>query len=564
MIMNVIYKLNKILLVLCFQFFLGCNNNEKKDDNTLSQIETVAPLESKISNQVQSDYPEVWNVFYGGSDHAAEESARDILPIENDGCIIVAWVAKNIKKVDEVSENRGEHLIRFDKDGNIVWDILLPSDINFHRRGISMYKDELLLLGYNYSTDSNFIVTFNIESGELQNRNKILGKKGDFLYVTKQNRIYIVGKTPAPFIYEINYDGIMKSEINFEKTYNSEILSLTEDNNGNLYFTGTGSITNSEGIWLGSITDNCVLLWNKTHIFSKNSDNDKGNSILFTTDNKLIIVGYNNSNDNSLYSSEDKNLIVAKFDLNGNLEKKNLFEGHMYNMRKGIVEVEGEYYFISRIDSKVGNTRLCLKHLSNSISEKRSFVFDYHNARPTALCKSSSGNYLFTVGSEMGFPAPGPGYYDIVLNKINHSGINTENNIVYNVDLINDNSPNNSNFVDLDNLEQVNKFLKLYRFDDNEILSGRNENYTFNLSFNPKDSYNGYVVFTSTIIKSNGLSQTLTQKIYDYTISQNRSGGYLYFETKLGYEALYLMDDGTIVMDDKSRNEKYYFKHSAD
>lgn len=103
------------------------------------------------------------------------------------------------------------------------------------------------------------------------------------------------------------------------------------------------------------------------------------------------------------------------------------------------------------------------------------------------------------------------------------------------------------------NGESYVDFLKRNRFDC-YIKQG----YSSTLIFYPTNEVQGVVNFTMFSIKSNGSWEVVTNQEYPYRADNTKEKGKLYFISSMQGE-IYIQNDGSLIMNDVSRKEKYYF-----
>jgi hypothetical protein len=81
------------------------------------------------------------------------------------------------------------------------------------------------------------------------------------------------------------------------------------------------------------------------------------------------------------------------------------------------------------------------------------------------------------------------------------------------------------------------------------------------MSFNKiNDEGKGKVTFTMLQLKKTGGFDIVSSRTYTYTIDKTKSKDRLYFNTNMQGE-IYLENDGTLIMNDVSRNERYIFDY---
>ena len=111
--------------------------------------------------------------------------------------------------------------------------------------------------------------------------------------------------------------------------------------------------------------------------------------------------------------------------------------------------------------------------------------------------------------------------------------------------------------LDFNNNQQLASFLKIYDF-----RCSIGNGYTTVLSFsgNNDDVNSGKVQFTMLRLKGMGFD-IVSERLYTYTIDKTKSQNRIYFNTNMQGE-IYLENDGTLIMNDVSRNERYIYRYS--
>ena len=111
--------------------------------------------------------------------------------------------------------------------------------------------------------------------------------------------------------------------------------------------------------------------------------------------------------------------------------------------------------------------------------------------------------------------------------------------------------------MDFNNNQQLADFLKIYDF-----RCSIGNGYSTVLSFLPNngDVNSGRVQFTMLRIKGMGFD-IVSEQIYGYTIDKTKTQNRIYFNTNMKGE-IYLENDGTLIMNDISKNERYIYRYS--
>ncbi len=147
--------------------------------------------------------------------------------------------------------------------------------------------------------------------------------------------------------------------------------SIVKDHSGNIVCTGYTSSLNDKG---GGSWDIFVLKLDSIgNILWKNviggSESEEGSSITVTTDNDYILTGYTYSNDGDFKNEKDssKNIVLLKFDKEGQLKWKKILGGNGKDCGISVIStVKGNIYLLVTTDSEDGDFSKNKKEFGNT------------------------------------------------------------------------------------------------------------------------------------------------------------------------------------------------------
>ena len=294
----------------------------------------------------------------------------------SDGYIVVG--SGEFSEKEQEDEGREAFIIKYSKDGEILWEkfysvltntrfnkVIQTQDGNFIAIGQSIYAN--MELG-NHTTGGGIIVKYDQEGNEIWHNNHGGTKSGNFNGIVEvDGNFYVVGKDASDSGNIVKYDanGIYQWHKNYSYTDGLGLSDIVYQNNG-LYVVGSKKIL-PEGITDDDNRDtnntDAVLIKYDLEgniIFEKTfggSNFERYNDIFYYRD-KLYAVGHTTSEDAGLKTDTKKEYmtgIIIRYDLEGNIEKKDALGGsHDDNLTE--IYTDGvSIYIAGYSNSKNGN-----------------------------------------------------------------------------------------------------------------------------------------------------------------------------------------------------------------
>lgn len=548
------------IVFLIFLLITACKNNNSENSSesqqeSLLNSEQVSESERDkfIRDSIQNALKNTWSISYGASKRSAILNFASTL---DKGCVFTSYADIEINDGLQIKEKRVYKIQKIDSLGNYEWgkiisdcwkgcftvvgknNYFLSNDKTFQ-----LYDDKgnlILEKANEFGFDIHFNQALETKNSELllvgeMNRKGVIIKLNKNLEIIQQ---HIFGDRPVQnsvFDYD---DGGGFSEI-------SKILSITQSSTG-YYFTGQ----KSQKLWIGKINTNLEVIWEKNdYNFEQNGNRPEfGNTILVSKLGGLIVSS------KYLNSRTDLNSLVLKIDEEGKVIWEKKFKGQISENDKSLMLHNDEIYL----------TTFASKENSSSSLYSRLFRLKQNGDLVKESTINYNGNEILADkiidNNENTFLVLGRNYNETdnnmnrsIILKCNSNGEVGENFYDYSED-----EDGNSLIINLDfhNRDQLSKFLKIYNFH----CSTKN-GYTAIMSFNTgNDVDNGKVTFTMLKIKNTGGFDIVTTRTYGYTIDESKSKARLYFNTNMQGE-IYLENDGTLIMNDVSRNERYIFDY---
>ena len=557
---------NFMIVILCCAILSSCNNKTESQTNEVANQDSLNAISQErtnfVSDSIKASMNNTWTIYYSSLENIG--SIQNIEPTDDNGCAFTTIADVEINDGMQISKKRIFKLYKVDSLGNLEW-VKKISDRDWptltvtkkHNYFIATEKklqlyDNLGNLKIEKDISSNKIFDY-LNKAYCFNENEIIlvGKReerGVVIKLDMQLNIianHIFGNEPERKYYS---DG--SSEI-IGSPEHSQIYSITKANDGTYYFTGK----KEDLLWIGKTDDNLELIWEKNNYnFEKNGNRPtKGNTILCEGENNIYVSSaYSNINSPSLLMcvSSDGNVLWNKtykgqiFESNVSLMKFNnsLFlitsdsdekyysSNNPFYSKLFKVNFQGELINQSNINVN-GNNVLAEKIVSNT---KNSFFVLARNDN-----KGKNKNKEFSGKS--------------LISKFNSNGKIGENTFDFSEEQANELTID----LDFNNNQQLANFLKIYDFRCS-IKNG----YITVLKFYPSndDANSGKVQFTMLRVKSMGFD-IVSDQSYGYTIDKTKSKNKIYFKTNMQGE-IYLENDGTLIMNDISRNERYIYRYS--
>ena len=265
----------------------------------------------------------------------------------SDGYIVVG--SGVFSEQEQLDEAREAFIIKYDKDGKIIWEKFyqVVTDTKFNK--VIETKDGYIVIGQsiyanmemgNHTTGGGIIVKYDKDGNEVWHNNHGGMKSGNFNDIVEVNgSFYVVGKDASDSGNIIKYskDGKYEWHKNYSYTDRIGFTGIAYLDN-NLYVVGSKKIlpedvteddnrntTNTDAIMV-------VYDLNGNKKFEKTfggSNYERYNSIL-SYNNNLYVVGHTSSKDAGFKIVTDGELmtgLVVRYDKDGNILKKEVFGG---------------------------------------------------------------------------------------------------------------------------------------------------------------------------------------------------------------------------------------------
>ena len=300
---------------------------------------------------------------------------NDIVEV-SDGYIVVGTGV--FTKEEKSNEGREAFIVKFTKDGEVVWEKFYQVLTNTGFNKVISLSDGYVAVGQsiyanmelgNHETGGGIIVKYDNEGNEVWHANHGGTKSGSFNDVVEANgNFYVVGKDGADSgnIVKFNANGEYQWHKNYSYTDSYGLTGLTRVGDS-LYAVGSKKVfdkevtddddrftTNTDALLLKYDLDGNVL-YEKT--FGGNSY-ERYNKIMAYR-NYLYVVGHICSHDAGLKVTTDKDDemtgLIVKYDLNGNAIKKATFGGSNNDNLTGVATDSTSFYIVGYSNSDDGN-----------------------------------------------------------------------------------------------------------------------------------------------------------------------------------------------------------------
>jgi hypothetical protein len=560
-------------IIILFQVFLltiACKNNNSEydsesQDNSLlnAQQESDFEREEFVKDSIKKALNNTWTIYYSSLENIG--TIQKIVATDDNGCAFTTMADVEINDGLQISKKRIFKLFKVDCLGGLEW-VKKISEWDWPTLAVTKKHD------YFIATEKQLKLYDNL--GNLKIEKDISSSKiFDYLnnaYCFSENEIILIGKLEERGVaikldMQLNiiathlFGNEPERKTYSDGSYNvidspdySQIFSMAKANDGTYYFTGK----KKGSLWIGKVDNNLNPIWEKNNYNFEHNGNSpiEGNTILCEGPNNVYVSskyrgknGFSSllmcvsSDGNVLWNSTYKgqigendvslmkfnnSLFLITFDSDGEyyssdnplyskLYKVN-FQGELVN--KSNINVNGNNILASKIVSFTNNSFYILgRNDKNGNNENKEF----------------SGKSLiskFNLNGEIGDNS-----FDFSEEKANELTLDLE----------------------FKNNNQMAKFLKIYDFHCS-IKNG----YTAVMSFNKvNDEGRGKVTFTMLKLKKTGGFDIISSRTYTYSFDLSKSNDRLYFNTSMQGE-IYLEKDGTLIMNDALRNERYIFDYS--
>lgn len=293
----------------------------------------------------------------------------------SDGYIVVG--SGQFSKDEQQNEEREAFIIKYDKDGNIIWEKFYQVVTNTRFNKVIATNDGYIAIGQsiyanmemgNHTTGGGIIVKYNFDGTEVWRNNHGGMKSGNFNDIVEVNGdFYVVGKdaTDSANIVKFDANGQYKWHKNYSYTDGIGFTGIAYLDNA-LYVVGSKKIlpegTTDKDTRNTTNTDALLVKYDLDGkiIFEKNfggSNYERYNSLLAYRNN-LYVVGHTTSKDAGLKIQTDGKLmtgILVRYDKNGNILKKYSYGGSNNDNLTDIVTDSASIYITAYSNSKDGN-----------------------------------------------------------------------------------------------------------------------------------------------------------------------------------------------------------------
>lgn len=291
----------------------------------------------------------------------------------DDGYIAIGSVSND---QDKNSKNQLGLLVKYDKEGNLLWEKRYESSYNTEFSKIVAFTDGYFVVGSSLKqTDSDvdneggaLLLKYDLEGNLVWKQFYGDKEKARFnsLVVVDQT-IYVVGKNnlDTGILLTYSLDGTLSSSVEYNYTDDYGLTDIAYKND-NLYVIGSKKIlpnSDEENELRNTTNTDAVFLKYNTSLelqFEKifGGSNQERYNALIVYGKYAYAVGSSNSMDSGLRIFTDgkkKTGILIKYDLDGDIERKGIYGGSNNDMITDIVTDNSNLYITCFTNSKDGN-----------------------------------------------------------------------------------------------------------------------------------------------------------------------------------------------------------------
>ena len=331
---------------------------------------------SKNSRGKLIKYDEMGNlVFEKRYDKGISTTFNDVIEV-SDGYIVVGTGV--FSEEEKKNEGREALIVKFTKDGEIVWEQFYQVLTNTGFNRVISVNDGYVAIGQsiyanmelgNHETGGGIIVKYDKDGNEVWHNNHGGTKSGSFNdLVEYDGNIYVVGKDGADSgnLVKFNSSGEYQWHKNYSYTDNYGLTGITKLN-GSLYAVGSKKVfdkevtdeddrytTNTDALLIKFDLDGNVV-YEKTF---GGSSYERYNKIM-AFHNNFYVVGHICSHDAGLKVTTDKDDemtgLIARYDINGNILKKATFGGSNNDNLTDVGTDSTSFYIVGYTNSEDGN-----------------------------------------------------------------------------------------------------------------------------------------------------------------------------------------------------------------
>ena len=294
----------------------------------------------------------------------------------SDGGYIVVGSTKS-KKINEVSTGVGNGLVvKYDKDGNVMWDKFYGGNGHEEFYDVIVVNDGYVAVGYTLSTDidgltnngsnDGLVVKFD-KDGNIVWQTLIGGVGDDYIHAIKEmsdGNLIVVGRFASSigehtnnggldgFIGMLSSDGELIDSNLYGGDQDEAFYDLEIAHNG-IYVVGysKSDISNHTNIGL----QDAVMvrfdedLADEWEVFYGNTKGDMYRSIKSTIDGGFIVAGFDTNSKNDPSIPLNSNGVLVKYDKNGTIEWSKVYGGASTDsFEKVEVMKNGDYVVVGK------------------------------------------------------------------------------------------------------------------------------------------------------------------------------------------------------------------------
>lgn len=561
-----------VIGILICSILYSCNNDRANaelaakekavQDSIYYALQALAQEKANfVSDSIKLSMNNTWSIYYSSLGNIG--AIQNIEATDDNGCAFTTIADVEINDGMQISKKRIFKLYKTDSLGSLEW-VKNISDWDFPTLTVTKQHNYFIATEKKlqlYDNLGTLQIEKDISSSEIfdhlskaycfnENEIILIGKlkeRGVIIKLDMQLNIigsHVFGNGPAKKYYS---DG--SSEI-IGSSEHTQISSIVKVDGGGFYFTGK----KQELLWIGKIDDNLEPIWEKNdYKYEQNGNRPlEGNTILFENENLYVASRYSDVNFPALLMciTSDGNVLWKK-SFKGQIHAEDIslmkFNNALYLIT---FDSDGEYY---SSDNPL-YSKLFKVNFQGELVNESSININGNNILASKVT-SNTNNSFFVLGrnDKNGNNKNKEFTGKSLISKFNSNGKIGENSYDYSEQKANE------LIIDLDfnNNQQLANFLKIYDF-----RCSIGNGYSTVLSFSPNDNdvNSGKVQFTMFRLKGMGFD-IVSEQLYGYTIDKTKSQNKIYFNTNMQGE-IYLENDGTLIMNDISKNERYIYHYS--
>ncbi len=262
--------------------------------------------------------------------------------------------------------------------------------------------------------------------------------KAEEMIIDKDGNIYITGSTNGNldgngnagakdiFLMKLDSNNLLQWTIQWGTTANEEGFGITVDSGGNIYVTGYtngemgGYLGDSEDIFLTKVTPIGTIEWTKQW---GTDDVDVGYAVTIDNNDNIYVTGKIDG-DNVVVGTEQTDMFLSKFDINGTKAWTKVWGGNKHDVSKSVVvDSLGDIYIAGWSEKLLGGSSggkdiFILKSNSDGVESWRTRWGTSGTDEAKNLLIDSNDN-LYVTGFTTGSLETKVGGDDIFLSKIN-------------------------------------------------------------------------------------------------------------------------------------------------